>query len=89
MSFLKDHDNFNSLQSSNSEERNDDSDGPDFNVPEFFNLTNPVHILQEADSNNSIIDNVEVASLVSRKRSFVSNLTNINGKFIKKSSECF
>ena len=83
------HDDFNSIQSSNSEERNNDSDGPEFDVPELFNLTNPVHILQEGDSNNSIIDNVEVASLVSRKRSFVSNLTNIDSKFIKYLFVCF
>ena len=61
----------------------------DFVIPEVFDLTGPVHILQEGDLNNSIIENVEVASFISRKRPFISMLTDTNGKFVKKFCICF
>ena len=80
-----DHYDFDSVQSSISDEINEDSDGLD---SELF-INNPVHILHEGDSNNSVIDNVEVASFVSRKRSFISNLNNINGKFLKNHRNIF
>ena len=73
-----DNNDFSSHQSSNSEKCN-----KEFVVPELFDLTIPVHILQEGDSNSSIIENVDVASLVSRKRPFVSILINTDSRFIK------
>ena len=68
-----------SEDSSSSDEINEESD----NIDSDLCIINPVKILHKGDSNHSVIDNVEVAPFVSRKKSLIYNSHNINGKFFK------
>ena len=80
-----DYYDFDSVQSSSSEDSSssDEINEETDNLDSDLCIINPVNILHEGDSNHSVIDNVEVAPFVSRKKSLIYNSHNINGKFFK------